>query len=296
MEAEAKTSQPEPNAGVMAGQPITFGGVAAFAHTSWRRLFITQAVVAGGGVAAILIFLFSAWLPAIDQATGNLPDNGYILRGELAWPNAEAVQLSDSRWLTIIVAPMNTHSFGKSADFQLELHSKEVRFYSMLGYYIQVSYSGDFSLALSRQDAAPWWGSRRPFFVAGAIVGTFFGLWILWMLLALLYAPGAKLTAFWRNRDLTWIQAIRLSAAALLTPAAVFSVAIALYGLGWVPLEGLIAGGVLHVVMGWAYVAGAPMRLPLKPEVLAAMKKNPFDQPSKEKAAQKPAGNPFKDK
>jgi hypothetical protein len=295
MEAEAKTPQPEPNAGVMAGQPITFGGVAAFAQASWRRLFITQAVVAGGGVAAILIFLFNAWLPAIDQAIGNLPENGYILRGELAWPHPEPVQLTESRWLTVIVAPMNTHTFGQSADFQLELHAKEARLYSMLG-YLQVAYSKDFSLQLSRPDAVPWWGARRPFFVAGAIVGTFFGLWLLWMLLAVLYAPGAKFVAFWRNRDLTWIQAIRLSAAALLTPAVVFSLAIALYGLGWVPLEVLIAGCVLHVVMGWAYVAGAPMRLPLRPEVAAALQKNPFDQPDQKKTADKPVGNPFKDK
>ncbi len=218
MEAEAKTPQPEQKqAGVMAGQPITFGGVAAFAHVSWRRLFIVQAILAGGAVAAVLVLLFSAWLPAIESAIHNLPENGYILRGELAWPDLEPKQLNESRWLTVIVTPVNKHSFGQSADLRLELHAKEARFYSLLG-YTRMEYGDDFSLLLSRPDAVPWWGARRPFFVAGAIVGTFIGLWLTWMLLALLYAPAAKFMAFWFDRDLTWPQAYRLSAAALLTP------------------------------------------------------------------------------
>jgi len=296
MEAEAKTPQPDQKqAGVMAGQPITFGGVAAFAHVSWRRLFIVQAILAGGAVAAVLVLLFSAWLPAIDSAIHNLPENGYILRGELAWPDLEPKQLNESRWLTVIVTPVNKHSFGQSADLRLELHAKEARFYSLLG-YTRMEYGDDFSLLLSRPDAVPWWGARRPFFVAGAIVGTFIGLWLTWMLLALLYAPAAKFMAFWFDRDLTWPQAYRLSAAALLTPAVVYSIAIALYGLGWLPLEGLLVACGFHFMMGWVYLLGAPVRLTKRSEATLLAKENPFDHPAPEKPAVKPASNPFKDK
>jgi hypothetical protein len=294
MEAEAQTPQPEPKqaASVMAGQPITFGGVAAFAQVSWRRLFIIQAVVAGGAVAAVLVLLFSAWLPAIESAIHNLPENGYILRGELAWPKPEATLLTESRWLSLIVTPVDSHSFSKSADLRLELHSQEARFYSMFG-YMQIPYGPEFSLVLNRPDAVPWWGARRPFFIAGAMVGTFVGLWLIWMSLALLYAPVAKFMAFWADRDLTWRQAIRVCAAALLLPAIVYSVAIALYGLGWLPLEGLIAICGLHIVMGWVYVAGAPMRLPARPGLETPLKSNPFNHPAAEKPGDKPAGNPF---
>lgn len=291
MDAEAKT--PEPNAGVMAGQPITFGGVAAFTQASWRRLFIVQAVVAGGGVAAVLILLLNAWLPAFDAAVDHLPDNGYILRGELAWPTSEAVQLTDSRWLTIIVAPMNTHEFGKSADFQIEFQRKEARLYSMFG-YMQFPYNQDFSLQMSHPDAVPWWGARRPFFIAGAAVGTFVGLWVTWMMLALLYLPFVKFIAFWTNRELGIAQAIRLGAAALLTPAIVFSVAIALYGLGWMPLTGLIGFCVLHAVMGWVYCAGGTMRLRRRDTPETSPAANPFNGPETDKPAEKPAQNPFK--
>jgi hypothetical protein len=291
---ETKPQPPEKKPDAMAGQPITFGGVAAFARVSWRRLFIIQTVVAGGAVAAVLILVFNALLPAIESAIQNLPENGYVLRGELAWPDLEAKQLNESRWLTVIVAPANKHSFGHSADFRVELHAQEARLYSMLG-YMQMEYSDDFSLLLSHADAAPWWGARRPFFIAGVIVGTFIGLWLTWMLLALLYAPVAKFMAFWGDRDLAWPQAYRICAAALLTPAVVYSAAIALYGLGWLPLEGLLGACALHILMGWIYVVGASFRPAKRPELVALAKENPFDQPTPEKAAEKPASNPFKD-
>ena len=290
---ETTTPQPPKSSGVMAGQPITFGGVAGFGSSSWRRLFIAQAIVAGGAVAAVLILLFSAWLPQIDHAIHHLPDNGYILRGELAWPNLEAVQLAESRWLGVIAAPADSHTFGRSSDVQIELHGKEARIYSMFG-YVPLPYDPDLSLVLSRPDAVPWWGARRPFFIAGAIASTFIGLWLTWMLLAFLYAPAAKFIAFWGNRDLTWIQAYRLSAAALLVPAAVYSLAIALYGLGWLPLEGLLAACALHFVLGWTYVAGATMSLRSRTELATIPKVNPFDKPAtEEKPADKPASNPF---
>ncbi|MCD6050286.1 MAG: hypothetical protein K0Q55_1689 [Verrucomicrobia bacterium] len=291
---ETATPQPPKSSGVMAGQPITFGGVAGFGRSSWRRLFIAQSIVAGGAVAAVLILLFSAWLPSIDHAIHQLPDNGYILRGELAWPNLEAVQLSESRWLGIIAVPANSHTFGRSSDVQLELHSKEARIYSMFG-YVPLPYEPSFSLVLSRPDAVPWWGARRPFFIAGAIATTFIGLWLQWMVLALVYAPIAKFIAFWGDRDLKWSESIRLSAAALLTPAVVYSIAIALYGLGWLPLEGLLAACGLHVVMGWAYVAGATFSLPRRTELAVIPKTNPFNHPTEAKPVEKPAANPFKD-
>ncbi|HEY1171402.1 MAG TPA: hypothetical protein VGH19_08550 [Verrucomicrobiae bacterium] len=296
---ETKPQPPEKKPDVMAGQPITFGGVAGFGSSSWRRLFIAQAIVAAGGVAAVLILLFQAWLPAVDQAIQNLPENGYILRGELAWPKQEAVLLNESRRLTIIVTPVNTHNFGRSADVQLELHEREARIYSMFG-YSNIPYSENFSLVLNRPDVQPWWGARRPFFITGAIVGTFMGLWLLWIVLAFLYAPIAKFMAFWSDRALRFSQAIKLSAAALLTPAIVYSAAIVLYGLGGLPLEGLIAACALHIVLGWIYVGGAVMSLNRRNELATVPKSNPFDHPKTEpdstaKSADKPAGNPFKD-
>jgi hypothetical protein len=294
---ETKTPEPKKGSNVMAGQPITFGGVAGFGFSSWRRLFIAQAVVAAGAVAAVLILLLNAWLPAIDHSIQNLPENGYILHGQLAWPDEHTVKLSDSRWLTVVVTPMNSHTFGRSADVQLELHSKEARIYSMLG-YVQFPYDPDFSLMLSRTDAEPWWGARRPFFVGGVIVGTFVGLWFQWMLLAVLYAPVAKFLAFWGDRDLQWSQTIRLCAAALLTPAVLYCIAIALYGLGGLPLGTLLVACGLHVILGWAYEAGAVMRIKSRTELATIPKQNPFDQPKKPDSgsdpAAKPASNPFK--
>jgi hypothetical protein len=284
--------QPAESTGVIAGQPITFGGVAAFALTSWRRLFILQAIVALAGAAAVGVLLFGALLPALDQAVQRLPDNAYILRGELAWPELESSQLVDGHLLAIVVSPTGTHELGRSADIRVELRAKEFRFYSMFG-YVAKPYPTNVKIPLSRAEAEPWWGARRPFFIGGVLVGTVIGLWLTWMTLAFIYLFYAKFLAFWGNRVVTWSGAMKLSAAALLTPALVYSLGIASFGIGLLPLEGLLALFILHVVLGWVYVTAAPFRL--RPENDAGLipKVNPFDLPSEERKPEKPSTNPF---
>lgn len=294
---ETVTPPPEKKAestGVIAGQPITFGGVAAFARTSWRRLFIVQAVVLLAAVAAVGVLLFISLLPAVDDAVQHLPDNAYILRGELAWPDLESVQLVDGHLLAVVVSPTGTHELGRSADIRVELRAKEFRFYSMFG-YVAKPYPTNVKIPLSRAEAEPWWGARRPFFVGAVLVGTFVGLWLVWMTLGWIYLLVIKLLAFWGDRELTWGGAYRLAAAALLTPALVYCVALVGYGLGFLPLEGLLATFVLHTLLAWVYVAVSPFRLPRinAPGVLPLT--NPFDQPQEDKkVGEKPAGNPFK--
>lgn len=277
----------------VAPQPVTFGGVASFAASSWRRLFIAQFITGLIAVAAVLVLLFNAWLPNIDRAINALPDNGYIAQGVLAWPQKDAQQLTDSRWLTIIVAPTGTHKFGQSADFQVELHPQALRIYSVFGYW-ELPYAPQTVIALNQPDTVPWWGARRPFFVAGAIVGTLVGLWCLWMLLAVIYSPVVRLLSFWSDRDLSWVQSIKLCAAALLMPGVLYSVAIASYGLGLVPLMVVLTVAALHVVMGWVYVICSPFRIPPRNPAKTG-KKNPFDAaPSAEGKKPAKGGNPFK--
>ena len=297
------TPLPEPQAttppGVVAGQPITFGGVAAFAETSWRRLFIIQAIVALAGTAAMGLFLFGTLLPALDKAVTNLPENAYILRGELAWPDLDSVLLVDDHALAILVSPTGTHELGRATDIRVELRAKEFRYYSMFGYVVQ-PYPVNTKISLSRTEAEPWWGARRPFFIGGILVGTALGLWVTWMVLGTVYSLYAKFLAFWGNRKLSWSGAVKLSAAALLTPALVYSAAIAGYGLGLLPLEALLGAFLLHVVLGWIYVSIAPFRIgkeKVATPVAGMAASNPFDLPKPEepgKPPEKPASNPFK--
>jgi hypothetical protein len=276
--------------GVITGQPITFGGVAAFARCSWRRLLIVQSIAATVATVAVALFLFYALLPAIDQAVNKLPENAYIFRGELAWPDLESVQLVDHHLLAIVVSPTGTHELGRSADIRVELRATEFRFYSMFG-YVARPYPVHVKIPLSRAEAEPWWGARRPFFIGGTLAGTFFGLFPLWLCLGMFYGIWAKFLAFWANRELSWSGAVKLSIASMFCPALIFGLAIAAYGLGLLPLEAFLGAFLLHIVLAIVYVTAAPLRLGRTGEPPGGPKTNPFDHPAQQ--SEKPKPNPF---
>ena len=57
--------------------------------------------------------------------------------------------------------------------------------------------------------------------------------------------------------------------------AALMSGAILLYGLGRLPLVGLLFAGLLHIAAGWAYLLISPLRLP-RLSASISLSQNPF--------------------
>src|SRR6185503_4707986 len=55
-------------------QPITFGGVASFAHGSFGRLFVVQFIMALLVAGSVSVFLATAWFPVVEKAIARLPE------------------------------------------------------------------------------------------------------------------------------------------------------------------------------------------------------------------------------
>lgn len=281
-----------------AWQPLTFGGVAAFARARWTRLLLVQAVVAVVVAVAVLVVLGRGWFPVVTDAVRTLTDFGSVRGGRLAWPKSEAVVLAENQFLGLAMDVEETGEAGQIADLQVEFTRDRIKLVSLLG-YASLPYPPDVEIALSRPALDPWWNAWRPAFLLAGGLGTMAWLFASWGVLATLYAVPVRVLAGLAGRAASAGKCWRVAAAALLPGALWMGGAILLYAAEQLSLAGLGLAFGLHFVIGWVYVLGAPFCLPRKGAAPLATGANPFTPaPPEEKAsppapAAPPGENPF---
>ena len=263
-----------------AWQPLTPGGVAAFAFASTNRLRLMQVCFAAMASLCVIWFFNRTCAPVILEAVQNLPDTAEISGGHLR--GTQPMSLSAQRFLSLSIDFEQSGAFGRESTVQLEFSTNRFQVCSLLG-CLGFSYPTDWNLDLGRSNVEPKFGAWKPYLLAMSGLGTFLGLLLSWTVLAYLYATPAKLIAYFNDRSLTWSGSWRLAGAALMPGAAMLSIGILLFGAGTIDLVrfGLLFAS--HFVVGWIYLVAAPFRLPLVPDQ-AVLKKNPFD----EEAAKQP--------
>jgi len=104
-------------------------------------------------------------------------------------------------------------------------------------------------------------------------IGTFFGLLVIWAVLATLYCLPVWLICFFANRDLNLLASWRLAGAALMPGCALLAVALVLYDLRAFDLVQLCFAFGMHLIVGWIYLFVSPLFLN---RALPTDKKNPF--------------------
>jgi len=255
-----------------AWEPITPRGVAAFARGSFERLFVMQSVFALLAAAAVVWILSDGIFPTIDAAIGELPDTGEIHAGRLDWRADSPVLLAEGKIIAFSVDVEHGGSLRSPADFQFEFGRDTVRIFSLFG-ETELDYPPDYLIAANQTDARPAWGAWAPDLLGLAAIGTFFGLLVVWALLATIYFLPVWLICFFSNRDLNFRASWKLAGAALMPGALLLSLALVLYDFGAFDLVQVCFAFGMHVVIGWIYLFVSPMFLR---RVLPAEKKNPF--------------------
>lgn len=257
-----------------AWQPLTPGGVAAFADARLRQLLLVQLVVAllVGGV--VIWFVHGAWFPTIDKAIRHLPSQGELRFGRLDWPGDSPVCLAEGRFLALVIDLDHGGTARTPAHVQVEFGRTDYKIYSLLG-HIQRPYPRRWVLAFNGTELGPWWGAWTPAILA--IVGLLVvaGLMASWACLATVYAVPVWLTGFFADRRCGLGGSWRLAGAALMPGAFLMCGAIVLYGWGAFDLVRLAVAGTAHLVLGWVYLFLSPLRLP-RHQTATAAKENPF--------------------
>lgn len=256
-------------------QPLTFGGVAGFAHVRWTRLLLLQGIVAVFVAATVVLFLGRGWFPVVTKAVQGLSNFGAVRGARLAWPVTEAVVLAENRFLGLVVDLEESGGTGQIADLQIEFSRERIKVVSLLG-YTSIPYPGGVEIELNRQTLDPWWNAWRPAFMFGGAFATMLFLFASWSLLAVLYAVPVRVLAWFAGRAASPGKSWRVAAAALLPGAVWMGGAIFLYAVEQLPLVGFGVAFGLHFVVGWVYVLGAPFCLPRKDDDPLAAGTNPF--------------------
>ena len=260
LNAPAPAAAPEPPSG---WQPLTFGGVAAFAQARWLRLFLVQVVVAVLAAADVVWFLGRCYSPVVTEFMQKLPPGASLARGQLS--GISGVQIAESRFLSLAITDEDQADIDQSADVQIALRKGHVEvswlLSSALG-SLEFDYSTNSSLDLSQTHLEPLWGAWQPVVLAGAGMGVVVALLLIWAALAAIYAPAAKLAAWFGDRQLTWPGAWRLASAALMPGALLLTLGIILYGRQTVDLIGLGYFVTVHFLVGWVYLLSAPLFAP----------------------------------
>jgi hypothetical protein len=273
-EAEKPLSSSAP-APPQAWQPLTFGGVAAFAQTQWLRLFLVQLVVAILAAGSVVWFLGRCYSPVVAQFIQKLPAGACLTNGQLS--GLSGVQIYETKFLSLAMTDDDQAVIDQSADVQVALRKDHIEVATLLSSALgrlEFNYNTNSTMDLSQAHLEPLWGAWQPVVLAAAGLGVVAGLLIIWAVLAVIYAPAAKLVAWFGNRQLTWGGAWRLTSASLLPGAILLTLGILLYGRQTVDLIGLGYFETVHFLVGWVYALSAPLFAPRVS--LRQTERNPF--------------------
>ena len=265
------------NEPTFAWEPLTPRGVAAFARASLERLLIVQGIFAALAAACVVWFLSDGVFPVVDAVISQLPDQGEIHAGKLDWHDESPVLLAENNLFAVSVDLEHGGTLRSPADFQLEFGKNSLCVGSLFGEG-EVFYPADYIIAANQREARPAWGAWSPDILALAAIGTFFGLLLVWAVLATIYFLPVWLICFFCNRDLNFLASWKLAAASLMPGALLMSVSLVFYELRAFDLVQFCFAASMHLVIGWIYLFVSPMFLK---RILPTEKKNPFTDAAK---------------
>jgi hypothetical protein len=257
-----------------AWQPLTFGGVAAFASARLGRLIgvgVMAAVIFG---ASVVWFLDRDYCPVVLQAIQKMPETARVAGGRLQ--GVPDVLISESKFLAIAVTPASAADVGQGADVQFQLRQTDFCVNSIFrpDWGLEFDYGAGASRKLGRASLEPWWGAWQPVLLTVAGVGTVVAVLVMWVVLSAVYTAPAKFIAWYADRKLSWSGAWRLCFVSMAPGTLVLTFGLFLYGWQSIDLVQLSFFYLAHLLMGWVYVAGAVWVSPrLFPK---GERKNPF--------------------
>jgi hypothetical protein len=260
---EPQTPSQHPAAAPVSGawQPLTFGGVAAFAGASARRLVGVQTAVALLVALSVVWFLTRGWGPVLTEALGRLPNTGAIRGGELLWPAPSPAKLAEAKFLSLVVDLDGTTPLDHTSDVQVEFRRRGLRLHSLLGYWA-VSYPAQWTWAFNRIELQSWLETWAGVLLAAVGLGVGVGLLFGWALLAIVWTVPVLLVARFLDRRAGLLACWRVAAAAQMPGALLMTAALGLYTEYRISLVGLLFAWLLHWGVTGLYLVGGAVCLP----------------------------------
>ena len=241
------------SAGRFPWQPVTAGGLAAFASAAIRAVVVMGIIVQACFLAAVFWLVGREYVPAIETSFAKFPDQGVLAEGRLIWNGPPYLSLYETSFIHVVVNHTGRSMGDQGSDLGVEITPRSIEFTSLLG-VLEIPYKAEWDVAANRQGLQAWWGAWKIPILLGFGLTLFLFLTVSWMLLASLYFLPVLLVGRIFDRAINLGGAWKLSCTALYPGALFISVATILYGLHIIDLQMLMLAQPLHVVVGWVYL------------------------------------------
>jgi hypothetical protein len=272
-------------------QPLTFGGVAAFAGSTLARLLVVQVIAAFIVSGANVWFLIQTCFPVVDATVAQLPEHAGVRQGRLEWPGPSPIVLGETPVIALAVNATDTRSPGTTSDLEILFVPEGVRLSSLFGHWT-VPYLKGWRLDVSRKAAESWWAAWRRAVVVGLWLVGSVGLMFMSSGMAILTSVPVRFFGHLLRRSLTLRGSWQLAVAASYPAQLVWVAALVLYGSGRLSLPGLAVAWVFHLAILVGYLVCAPYHLPRVVQRKRG-KANPFKPEAPSKKSSRRDRNPF---
>jgi|688.fasta_scaffold178239_3 hypothetical protein len=278
---------------VGAWQPLTGGGVAAFAQATLVRVVVFQFAFAFAGAFALVLALRLAWVPTVEDALRQLPEHtANVKAGRLNWPGINLVVLGERPQLSLMVNPVEGTKTGQVSDIQAELLPDRLRVRGLLG-FVDLAYPPELELPLTLTGGRAAWDAWR---TSGAAVAgglTAAGLIAGWWILATIYALPVWGIAVLGSRSPGAAGAWKLAAVSQLPATALLFGFLLLYAVRAIPPTGLGVGAVISLLSAWVWIAWAIAKLPASSATASPTEGTAAETSTDRKAKSQRKKNPF---
>lgn len=278
---------------VGAWQPLTGGGVAAFARATLTRVVVFQGAFAGAGAFALVLALRLAWVPTVEDALRQLPEHGaFVKAGRLTWPGTNAILIAERPQLSLWVSPVAGMKTGQGSDIQLELLPDRLRVRGLLG-FADMAYAPELDLPLTLTGGRAAWDAWR---TSGAVIAgglTAMGLVCLWWIFSTVYALPVWGVAALAGRSPGPGGAWKLAAASQLPATTLIFGFLLLYAVRAIPPTGLGVGAGIALLSAWGWIAWAIATLPANGQAAEPEADIGSETPAGSKAKSSRKKNPF---
>ncbi len=242
-------------------QPLTLGGVAAFATGGWFHFLVLQLamvlVAAGVGFA----FFVTACFPVLDSAVAQLPEEAGFRDRKLVWSGEPAVVLGETGLIALGVNAVEAKSPGTTSDLEVLFAPDGVQLTSWFGHWF-VPYWAGWKVELTQKTAGAWWAAWRR--VVALVFGLVVGVGVVAGVGFSALCLGVPVWLLGRSlsRQLPFSGAWRMAVASFCPAGLIVLVAVLLYETGRMGFLSLLVAVVFHFLALGFYLFLSPWYLP----------------------------------
>lgn len=235
--------------------PLTPFGAADFRHATGIRLFVIAFIFAAAGSAVMVWAIQRTYVPVIQQCFANANDNSTIASGKFNSGFAVPAQkLGSNNFLEVWAVQSRLTQTPHTAHVRCLLAPDVIRFQSELGYYMEVPYPSGWFIRTDSQHLLSFWATSKTLFPFILGISTTLIILFAWAVLSIIYMFFVAIFSAVMHRYPGLSQSYKMGMCGAIFGGVVWSIAVVLYTLEYMPFLMITAFSAGQVLTAFAFL------------------------------------------